>query len=194
MFERTKKDDDTIESQNANRSESSTTFGSLRSKVAGSGNDAAVIGRSIRINGDLSGDEDLRIEGDVSGTVELRNSALTIGKEGKVKAGVYAKSIAVDGETTGDLYATECVSVHANARVQGNIIAPRVSIVEGAHFRGSIEMDPDAVKNALGSTTTRSADKPVPQKKSDIGDGPKAAPENPAKDSGTNVSPRAKSA
>jgi len=144
MFERIKKDDDTSESQNANRSESSTTFGSLRSKVAGNGSDAAVIGRSIRINGDLSGDEDLRIEGDVSGTVELKNSALTIGKEGKVKAGVYAKSIAVDGETKGDLYATECVSVHANARVQGNIIAPRVSIVEGAHFRGSIEMDPDA--------------------------------------------------
>jgi cytoskeletal protein CcmA (bactofilin family) len=194
MFERTKKDDDTIESQNANRTESNTAFGSLRSKVTGSGNDAAVIGRSIRINGDLSGDEDLRIEGDVSGTVELKNSALTIGKEGKVKADVYAKSIAVDGETMGDLYATERVSVHANARVQGNIISPKVSIVEGAHFRGSIEMDPDAVENALGITTTRSVDKPVPQKNSDITGGPKAAPEKPAKDSGTNVSPRVKSA
>lgn len=194
MFERIKKDDDTSESQPANRSESNTTFGSLRSKVAGSGSDAAVIGRSIRINGDLSGDEDLRIEGDVSGTVELKNSALTIGKEGKVKAGVYAKSIAVDGETKGDLYATECVSVHANARVQGNIIAPRVSIVEGAHFRGSIEMDPDAVENALGSTTARSADKPVRQKKPEIATGTKAAPEKLGKDSGTNVSPRAKSA
>jgi cytoskeletal protein CcmA (bactofilin family) len=194
MFERNKKDDDTTDSQHANRTESNTAFGSLRSKVTGSGNDAAVIGRSIRINGDLSGDEDLRIEGDVSGTVDLRNSALTIGKEGKVKAGVYAKSIVVDGETTGDLYATECVSVHANARVQGNIIAPRVSIVEGAHFRGSIEMDPDAVKNALGSTTTRGADKPVPRKKPDIATGPIAAPEKPATDSGTNVSPRAKSA
>jgi cytoskeletal protein CcmA (bactofilin family) len=194
MFERTKKDDDTIESQDANRPESNTAFGSHRSNVAGSGNDAAVIGRSIRINGDLSGDEDLRIEGDVSGTVQLKNSALTIGKEGKVKADVYAKSIVVDGETIGDLYATERVSVHANARVQGNIIAPKVSIVEGAHFKGSIEMDPDAVKNALEITTTRSVDKPVHQKKSDITAGPNAAPEKPAKHSGTNVSPRVKSA
>ena len=103
MFERGKKTDDTIESQDTNRTESDRTFGSLRSKVAGRGGDAAVIGRSIQINGDLRGDEDLRIEGDVSGTVELKNSALTIGKEGKVRADVYAKSVAVDGETKGDL-------------------------------------------------------------------------------------------
>ena len=166
MFERGKKDDDTIESQDANRTDSSKAFGSLRSKVAGSGGDAAVIGRSIQINGDLRGDEDLRIEGDVSGTVELKNSALTIGKEGKVKAGVYAKSIAVDGETKGDLYATERVSVHANARVQGNIIAPKVSIVEGAHFKGSIEMDPAAVEKALGKVTGSDSAKRVSMRRS----------------------------
>ena len=193
MFERNKKDDDSVESPDASRTESNKTFGALRSKVAGS-SDAAVIGRSIQINGDLRGNEDLRIEGDVSGTVELRNSALTIGKEGKVKAGVYAKSIAVDGETTGDLYATECVSVHANARVQGNIIAPRVSIVEGAHFRGSIEMDPDAVEDALGKTTAKTTQKPVGQKKPGIAAETKSVPEQPAKDAGTNTSPRAKSA
>jgi len=149
MFELGKKDNDTTEAQDANRNESDKTFGALRSKVAGRSGDAAVIGSSIHINGDLRGDEDLRIEGNVSGTVQLTNSALTIGKEGKVKAGVYAKSIAVDGETKGDLYATECVSIHANAKVQGNIIAPRVSIVDGAHFKGSIEMDPKAVEKAL---------------------------------------------
>ena len=102
----------------------------------------------------------------MSGTVELKNSALTIGKEGKVKAGVYAKSIAVDGETKGDLYATERVTVHANARVQGNIIAPRVSIVEGAHFKGSIEMDPAAVEKALGKTVASNADTKVAANKS----------------------------
>ena len=84
---------------------------------------------------------------------------MTIGKEGKVKADVYAKSIAVDGETRGDLYATERVSIHINARVQGNIIAPKVSIEEGAHFKGSIEMDPAAVENALGESRSGSADK-----------------------------------
>ena len=186
MFDRNKKGEDTIESQDTNRTESNKTFGSLRSKVAGSGVDAAVIGRSIRINGDLSGDEDLRIEGDVSGTVELRNNALTIGKEGKVKAGVYAKSIAVDGETKGNLYATERVSVHVNARVQGNIIAPKVSIEEGAHFKGSIEMDPAAIEKALGTST-------APTKSGNAAD-TKVVPKKPAKDASANVSPSATTA
>ena len=122
-----KKDDDTAGSKSSFRSEPDTAVGSPVPKTVTRSRDVAVIGSSIQINGDLRGNEDLRIEGDVSGTVRLENSALTIGKSGKVKAGVYAKSIAVDGETTGDLHATECVSVHENARVQGNIIAPRVS-------------------------------------------------------------------
>ena len=178
MFERGKKDDDTIETQDTRRSDADKTFGSIRPKASGRSGDAAVIGRSIRINGDLRGDEDLRIEGDVSGTVELKNSALTIGKEGKVQAGVYAKSIAVDGETKGDLYATERVSIHVNARVQGNIIAPRVSIEQGAHFKGSIEMDPAAVEKALGRSSASASDA-------------KATPTKPAKQASKNLNPPA---
>lgn len=193
MFELGKKDDDTIDAKDTNRADSDKVFGSLRPKAADRGGDTAVIGRSIQINGDLRGDEDLRIEGDVSGTVELRNSALTIGKEGKVKAGVYAKSIAVDGETNGDLYATERVSVHVNARVQGNIIAPRVSIEEGAHFKGSIEMDPAAIEKALGKTRASGADKSVAQNKTGNATDTKAVPKTPAGGS-ANVSPSARTA
>ena len=184
MFERVKKDDDNLESQDTARGESDKGFGALRSKVASRGGDAAVIGRSIQINGDLRGDEDLRIEGDVSGTVELRNSALTIGKEGKVKADVYAKSIAVDGETKGDLFATERVSVHVNAKVQGNIVSPRVAIEEGAHFKGSIEMDPKAVERALAKIA--GADQPAAEAKTS-----KPVPKKPAKSAATNLSPPA---
>jgi len=189
MFERSKKDDDSIESQDANRTAADTAFGSLRSKVAGRGGDAAVIGRSIQINGDLRGGEDLRIEGDVSGTVELKNSALTIGKEGRVKADVYARSIAVDGETKGDLYAAERVNVHVNARVQGNIIAPKVSIEEGAHFKGSIEMDPAAVEKALGKTVAKGADKSGAENESGGTTDAKAATKKPAKDARTSLNP-----
>jgi len=181
MFERVKNTDDGSESSDKNRPESDKAFGALRSKASSRNNEVAVIGSSIQINGDLRGDEDLRIEGNVTGTVELRNSVLTIGKEGKVTAGVYAKSIAVDGETKGDLYATERVSVHVNARVQGNIIAPKVSIEEGAHFKGSIEMDPAAVEKALGKTTTSIADN-------------RATPKKTGKDTDSKVIPPAKSA
>ncbi len=150
MFERGKKDDesssdmDTTSAPGQNRN---VTAGSRPSSRSG---EVAVIGQSIQINGDLRGNEDLRIEGDVSGTVELKDSNLTIGKTGKVRADVYAKSIAVDGTTEGDLYATERVIVHVNANVRGNITAPRVALEEGARFKGSIEMDPSAVEKALG--------------------------------------------
>ena len=117
MFERAKKGDEASESPDKSRPESDKSFGTLRSKATSRNNEMAVIGSSIQINGDLRGDEDLRIEGKVSGTVELKNSVLTIGKEGKVKADVYAKSIAVDGETKGDLYATERVSVAVGGHV-----------------------------------------------------------------------------
>lgn len=182
MFERNKKDDDSVESQDASRAASDKSFG-LRSKAAGRSGDAAVIGRSIEINGDLRGGEDLRIEGDVTGTVELKDNALTIGKEGRVKADVYARSIAVDGEIRGDLYAAERITVHVNARVQGNIIAPKVSIEEGAHFKGSIEMDPATVEKALG--------KPATANKSDGGADTKATPKKPSNADRTNLNPPA---
>ena len=112
----------------------------------------AVIGRSIQIRGDLRGDEDIRIEGDIEGSIHLPNHALTIGREGRVRADAYAKSVIIDGETQGDVYGAECVTIRANARVTGNILASRVSLEEGARFKGSIDMDPESVKRALANT------------------------------------------
>ena len=193
MFDRVKTGDDTSDTQDTSRPESDKSFGALRSKVTSRSNEMAVIGSSIQIDGDLRGDEDLRIEGNVTGTVQLKNSVLTIGKEGKVTAGVYAKSIAVDGEFMGDFYATERVSVHVNARVQGNIIAPKVSIEEGAHFKGSIEMDPAAVEKALGKTTANIADKSSAQPRSGNKAETSDASKKTGKEADTKVTPPAKS-
>jgi cytoskeletal protein CcmA (bactofilin family) len=112
--------------------------------------EAAVIGPSIHINGDLRGEEDLLIEGEVSGTVQLKNNSLTIGSQGKIRANVYAHSIYVDGFMEGDLYGSDRVTIRKNAQVRGNITSPRVSLEDGAKFKGSIEMDPKAVEAALG--------------------------------------------
>ena len=90
----------------------------------------------------------------------------------------------MDGETRGDLYATERVSVHVNAKVQGNIISPRVSIEEGAHFKGSIEMDPKAVEKALGKIA--GADQSVAEAKAT-----KPMPKKPEKSTATNLNPPA---
>ena len=98
------------------------------------------IGKSVVIKGELTGSEDLTIEGHVEGKIELRQNVLTIGPNGKIKAQVYAKSVIILGEVTGNVTATEKVDLRDNGSVDGDIAAPRVAIAEGAHFRGSIDM------------------------------------------------------
>jgi len=113
--------------------------------------DAAVIGPSIHIDGDVRGEEDLLIEGEVSGTVQLKSNSLTIGPQGKVRADVYAHSIYVDGYVEGDLFGSERVHIRKSAQVKGNVTSPRVSVEDGAKFKGAIEMDPQAAQNVVGN-------------------------------------------
>lgn len=150
MFERGRKDG-LDEGPGVSMGENQSGSTGTAAREAGSGT-TAVIGRSIQIDGDLRGEEDLRIEGEVSGTIHLKNNSLTIGSQGKIKADVYAKSILVDGTMEGDLYGSERVAIRKNAQVIGNVTAPRVSLDDGARFKGSIEMDQQAVDAALGST------------------------------------------
>jgi cytoskeletal protein CcmA (bactofilin family) len=110
-------------------------------KRAAAARDSATIGPSIRIDGDVRGEEDLLIEGEVTGTVQLQGNNLVIGSQGRVKANVYAQSIEVEGQMDGDLCGSERVSIRKGARVTGNVTAPRVNIEDGAHFKGSVEMD-----------------------------------------------------
>lgn len=98
------------------------------------------IGKSVIIKGELSGSEDLTIEGQVEGKIELRQNILTIGPNGRIKAHVFAKSVVVQGHVTGDITATERVDIRDNGSVDGDIVSPRVAIADGAHFRGTIDM------------------------------------------------------
>jgi cytoskeletal protein CcmA (bactofilin family) len=102
--------------------------------------DIVNIGKSVVIKGELNGSEDLTIEGHVEGTIQLRDHVLTIGPNGRIKAQVFAKSVIVLGEVTGNVTASEKVDIRDNGSVDGDIIAPRVAIAEGAHFRGSVDM------------------------------------------------------
>lgn len=127
------------------------TASRTRAATGGGGRrDAAIIGPSIQLDGDLRGQEDLLIEGEVNGTVQLRDNSLTVGSQGKIKADLYAKEIHVDGHVEGDLFGSERVVIRKSAQVRGNVTSPRVSLEEGARFKGSIEMDSAAVDAALG--------------------------------------------
>lgn len=116
------------------------------------------IGKSVIIKGELSGSEDLTIEGQVEGKIELRENILTIGPNGRIKAQVFAKSIVVEGHVTGDITATERVDIRDNGSVDGDLISPRVAIADGAHFRGSIDMQRQGGKAAAETRTETKTD------------------------------------
>ncbi len=114
---------------------------SVTPQRAAAAKEAATIGPSIRINGDLSGEEDLVVQGQVEGTITLKQNALRVGKEGHVSATVRARVIDVEGRVEGDVIGDEQVVLHRSANVQGNISAPRVTLEDGCRFKGSIDMD-----------------------------------------------------
>ena len=110
------------------------------------GRDMVNIGKSVVIKGELSGSEDLTIEGHVEGRIDLKGNVLTIGPNGKIKAEVFAKAVVVLGEVTGNVTASEKVDIRDNGSVDGDIASPRVAIAEGAHFRGSVDMQRSGAK------------------------------------------------
>ena len=121
----------------------------------------ATIGPSISIKGDVVGDEDLLIEGKVEGEIRVKNHSVTVGGSGQVKADVYAKSIQVEGEVLGSLYGQEDASIRQSGRVQGNIVAPRVTLEDGSSFRGSIDMrSPESAKGSPENAANKPGVKP----------------------------------
>lgn len=121
---------------------------------SGKGNGIATIGRSIRIKGDVTGDEDLLIQGHVDGSVKLEQHAVTVGANGRVHASISARIVTVEGEVEGNLTAEERVVLRSSARVQGDIEAPRVVLEDGASFRGGIDMGEPAPARGSGSRGT----------------------------------------
>lgn len=102
----------------------------------------ATIGATIQIKGEVSGNEDLIIDGHIEGNVNLKGHNVIIGKSGRVQANIDANNIVVEGELNGDMNGEEKVIIRESGNVHGNIISPRVTLEDGAMFKGSIEMEP----------------------------------------------------
>ncbi len=100
-----------------------------------------MIGASISINGDLSGEEDLVVQGQVSGTISFPDHSVTIGKQGRAQADVFGKVISVEGEVEGNLFGEERIVIRESGNVRGDLHAPQVILEEGCKFKGSIDMD-----------------------------------------------------
>ena len=125
----------------------------------GQGNRAskAIIGPTIVVKGELSGDEDVVIAGEFEGGIDLPNNALTVQKSGRVNANVRADTVEVEGELRGDVIGGDKVVIANTGRMQGNITSPRVILEDGAKFKGSIDMDPGQVPQARPTAVAKSA-------------------------------------
>lgn len=117
-----------------------------------------MIGPSIKIKGEVSGDEDLVIQGKVEGTIDLKTNELSVGQSGQVFADIKAKIVRIEGEVTGDITGNENVVISKSGNVRGNIVAPRVTLEDGAIFKGSIDMDPGG---ASSNKAPLAAQKPI---------------------------------
>lgn len=118
------------------------------------------IGKSVVINGDLQGSEDLTVEGQVEGTIELKDHVLTIGPNGRIKAKVFAKTVIILGTVHGNVTASEKVDIRDGASVDGDLVAPRIGIAEGAQFHGSVDMQKGTKRTQQPNAAPASGTKP----------------------------------
>ena len=99
-----------------------------------------VIGGSIVIDGEISGEEDLIIRGTVKGRIILREN-LIVEETGVVEADIETQNVTVSGQVTGNIVAAERVEISAGGRMVGDLKAPRILIADGAAFKGNVDMD-----------------------------------------------------
>lgn len=114
-----------------------------------------MIGSGIQVNGDITGDENLVIEGKVDGSIKLDANEVSVGQSGQVKADVSARIVKIDGRVDGDITGQEKVVITKSGNVSGNIKAPRVTLEDGAIFKGSIDMDPGELVSERSSSTAQ---------------------------------------
>ncbi len=98
-----------------------------------------IIGKTIRIEGEVKSEEDVIIEGNVNGKVEV-GKTLTIGKHGHVNAEIKARVVRIVGKVEGNIEASYKVEIVPNGHLTGNIKAPKIVIAEGAIFKGNVDM------------------------------------------------------
>ncbi|MGH9714165.1 MAG: bactofilin family protein [Candidatus Acidiferrales bacterium] len=118
----------------------------------------ACLGSTIEVKGKISGEEDLQVDGKVEGPIALAGQRLTVGRTGQLSSEVTAREVVVYGKVTGNLRASDRVEIKKDGSVTGDIVTSRISIEDGAFFKGRIEIDRGKTKSA---TETESVEEPV---------------------------------
>jgi cytoskeletal protein CcmA (bactofilin family) len=114
---------------------SSTVAAQLRTTA-----EQATIGRSLVIKGEVTGSEPLYVDGRIEGTINLTDNRVTIGRNGTVSANINAKEVVVMGKLSGNVTVSDRVDIRAEGSVTGDVVAHRLSIEDGAFFKGSVDL------------------------------------------------------
>jgi cytoskeletal protein CcmA (bactofilin family) len=100
----------------------------------------ATIGKSLVVKGEVSGSESLYIDGKVEGTINLPGNRVTVGRNGQVAANIMAREIVVLGKVRGNCQASDRVDIRSEGSLTGDVVAARISIEDGAFFKGGIDI------------------------------------------------------
>jgi cytoskeletal protein CcmA (bactofilin family) len=126
----------------------------------------ARFGTSLFLKGELSGDEDLVIQGRFQGKINLRNNNILVSEEGNIKADIQVNNITVKGSVKGNIHAAGKVFISEEGQMEGDIIAPTISIMDGARFKGSVIMDTEVKHIALPEKEKKETGALFPQEES----------------------------
>ena len=128
-------------------------------------NEQATIGKSLVIKGEVSGSESLYVDGKIEGAINLPGNRVTIGRNGQVAANISAREIVVLGKVRGNCQASDRVDIRSEGSLTGDVIAARISIEDGAFFKGGIDIRKPG-NDAKGGTpaTANATTTPEPEK------------------------------
>lgn len=118
----------------------------VRKPTEGFRADMAHIGKSVVIKGELSGSEDLYLDGEVEGRIELNSNSLTIGPNGRIRATIHAREVVLHGRLDGNVQAQERVELKQNSVLNGDVVARRILIEDGAFLKGSVDIQKEPGK------------------------------------------------
>ena len=123
--------------------------------------DQATIGKSLVIKGEVTGSESLYIDGRVEGSINLSGNRVTVGRNGVVSANINAREIVVLGKVRGNLTASDRVDIRSDGSLPGDVVAARISIEDGAFFKGGIDIRKPGAEAKGGAPAAVNSSEPV---------------------------------
>jgi cytoskeletal protein CcmA (bactofilin family) len=124
----------------SNSNEPISTGSRASAPVAQAASDQATIGKSLIVKGEVTGSESLYIDGKVEGAINLPGNRVTVGRNGQVAANISAREVVVLGKVRGNINASDRVDIRSEGSLTGDVIAQRISIEDGAFFKGGIDI------------------------------------------------------